>query len=249
MQCPNCKNMIPNTANVCGYCGSRLREPMPVATAYILPVPPAPVSRKRSIPVWAWIVGIFLWLGMILVLVWAVFFSNININLGSSNQPKLTGIASQPPQQTPEQKEAIQVTVEAVKNSGGTIPTLRILSDKQGTADSVRFAKDQEIFVTWGWCATTRELLLQNMDHVTISFIFDGRTLPLDDFFKSETVQDDSKNCRVYSGVIHSWPVGQHTFEYLFEYLMETDALINDGYSDIPKGKVSHKTYHITVTP
>lgn len=91
MNCPNCDKEIPNTANVCGYCGTRLRQPAPpsapIAPAYIPPVPPAPVSRKRTIPVWAWIVGIFLCLGITLVLIWAVFFSNININLGSSSPP------------------------------------------------------------------------------------------------------------------------------------------------------------------
>ena len=264
MQCPNCQNTVPDTANVCGYCGTRLRvpastqpppqppsqpiaapPPAPVAPAYIPPVPSGPGPQKRAIPVWAWIIGIFLCLGMTLILIWAVFLSSINFNLGASNRPNPTGIANQTPQQTPEQKETIQITVEAVETSGGTIPTLRILSDEQGTGDSVKFAKDQDVFVFWGWCTSTRELLLQNMDHITISFIFDGKTLPLDDFYKSETVQDDGKNCRLYSGVIRSWPVGQHTFEYL----METDALISDGFSDIPKGKVSQKTYRISVTP
>ena len=117
MQCPNCQNTVPDTANVCGYCGTRLRAPAPpptpvqpppqppsqpiaapppapIAPAYIPPASTAPVLRKRTIAVWVWIVGI----GMAFAVIWAVFFSNININLGSAQptSPPTTAIQSQP---------------------------------------------------------------------------------------------------------------------------------------------------------
>jgi hypothetical protein len=39
MNCPNCGKQIPDTAKVCGYCGTRLQAPVPTKTR---PAPPAP---------------------------------------------------------------------------------------------------------------------------------------------------------------------------------------------------------------
>lgn len=39
MKCPNCSNEVPDTANVCGYCGQRLKSAAP---------PPQPVYAKPA---------------------------------------------------------------------------------------------------------------------------------------------------------------------------------------------------------
>ena len=112
MQCPNCQQVVPDTANVCGYCGTRLRAPAPIQSppptppaagsvqaapplpapvqptplpqpVYIPPVPPALAPRRRGIPIWLWIIAILFCLFVTAVLVWVVFFSDINIVLGS----------------------------------------------------------------------------------------------------------------------------------------------------------------------
>lgn len=55
MQCPNCKQIVPDAANVCGYCGQRLRASQPAQPPSAVPPPAAPVQsedlsapRKRS---------------------------------------------------------------------------------------------------------------------------------------------------------------------------------------------------------
>jgi len=143
MQCPNCQNTVPDTANVCGYCGTRLRAPAPVqplsqpvtppqpvqtpsppvAPVYIPPVSPAPVAQRKKLSIWAWIFGIFLCLGVTLVLIWAVFFSNININFGPTQPtyPPTISVQSQP-QSTPIPPEPTSV-VEPTKTTAPPKPT------------------------------------------------------------------------------------------------------------------------------
>jgi hypothetical protein len=45
MQCPNCQNTVPNTANVCGYCGHRLKSSVPQAST---PAEPPPSPKKKN---------------------------------------------------------------------------------------------------------------------------------------------------------------------------------------------------------
>ncbi|MBI3168974.1 MAG: zinc-ribbon domain-containing protein [Chloroflexi bacterium] len=54
MNCPNCGNEVPETANVCGYCGHRFQRPAPTSSPQVnlASMPP----KKTSLPKWAWIV-------------------------------------------------------------------------------------------------------------------------------------------------------------------------------------------------
>ena len=265
MNCPNCSQEVPDTANVCGYCGTRLRQPAPppapVAPAYTPPLPPAPVSRKQTIPVWAWIVGIFLCLSITLILIWAVFFSNIKIDLGSSqpaspptaviqSQPQNTSIPPEPtkvvimPSKTsppPTQKPRVQV--EPINpNDKGDLPSLVSLSNDQ---NRIEFSSSQTLYISWGWCATTPAIKEQNLEHITISFLFNNEAIPLSQFYSYESKNKDGLFCRSYHGIIRAWPVGQ----FNFEFLMTTDEPINDGISDFPKGEIVRRTYTLNITP
>ena len=76
MQCPNCNNSVPETANVCGYCGHRLKGSVPQApTPAEHPPSPKPAARpaavqpaspKKGIPTWVRMLG---GIGMIAVLI------------------------------------------------------------------------------------------------------------------------------------------------------------------------------------
>ena len=273
MQCPNCQNTVPDTANVCGYCGTRLRTPAPpqppsqpiatpppapIAPVYIPHVPPTPVSGRKKIPVWAWIIGIFLCL---VITAWAVFFSNINIKLGSSQptSPPTTVIQSQP-QNTPIPPEPTKVVIMPSKtsppptqkphvqvesinpNDKGDLPSLVSLANDQ---NRIEFSSSQTLYISWGWCATTPAIKEQNLEHITISFLFNNEAIPLSQFYSYESKNTDGLFCRSYHGIIRAWPVGQ----FNFEFLMTTDELINDGISDFPKGEIVRRTYTLNITP
>ena len=271
MQCPNCQNTVPDTANVCGYCGARLRvpappqvpiqPPAPIAPVYMPPIPPALISTQRKIPIWAWLIGIFLCLGVTLALIWAVFFSNINITYNSSTPNQLPTIAIQSqPQNTPAPPKPPTavvmpsqtsapltpkpfIQVEPINpNDRGDLPGLIALANDQ---NRIELSANQSVYISWGWCATTPAIKQQNLEHITISFFFNRETIPLSQFYVYESKNSSGEFCRAYAGVIRAWPVGLHTFEYL----MTTDAAINDGTSDYPKGEIARHTFTINVSP
>lgn len=276
MQCPNCHSTVPDTANVCGYCGTRLRQPAPPAVpvqppppvpqpvqpvsqpvqppqpAPPTPVPqqvmPSPTARARM-PGWAW--GV---IGGLVVIV-AVFAFLAFSRPGKSNPPAVEQPQAEvptlpPPQEpTPTTQRPTSVptspsgiVVEPINlEDRGDIPTIRSLADERLNID---ISMNQDVVVTWGWCTTTQEILEQNWEHITISFAFDEKPIPSSRFRISDFQDDRELYCRSYSGIVRSWPEGQH----VFEFLMITDETINDGLSDYPQGEIGRWTFYLNVS-
>lgn len=102
MKCPNCSNEVPETANVCGYCGNRLRSATP---------PPQPEVRQAQpasggIPGWMWGLGGLVLVGGIILVAGIVLMSSTGlfapISDNQSNQPTETS-------------EPIQVVITATR--------------------------------------------------------------------------------------------------------------------------------------
>lgn len=280
MQCPNCQNTVPDSANVCGYCGTRLRQPAPLqpppqpppeavaapppvqsspppAPVYTPPVQPAPVSRRRKIPVWIWIIGILLCLCITLALIWAVFFSDITINLGSNIAPSIPPAAVEifepsstpafptaPPEPTPFAPTVVQaIQVEPFDPTRGEdFPSLRSLADDQGV---IHITANTAVKFGWGWCAATPEILDQNFVSLVFKFILDGYEIPLSKMYLFDETKEGNF-CRSYLGLIRTWPVGEHTIEYRREVIQNLD----DGLgTSLPKGDVKTYFHTIIVSP
>jgi len=101
MQCPNCNKVIPDTANVCGYCGHRLKQtaskqtqvgPAPVQQVSHVPSPPDPPVGQAATPprranlgcVWGFISAIAL------VGLGYIFFLSKGVDQPAQNQPQPT---------------------------------------------------------------------------------------------------------------------------------------------------------------
>lgn len=76
MQCPNCQNSVPRSANVCGHCGHRLKGTIPQAPvstpsrsspkpASVQISPPVPMSPKKGTSGWVWGLGGALFVALI----------------------------------------------------------------------------------------------------------------------------------------------------------------------------------------
>jgi hypothetical protein len=235
-------------------------SPAPAPVSRAMPVETAPRPKSRATAIVIRLVVVACVLIVAAAAVWAYFFSDINIMLGSASptvvvsQPQMEVVATsqppaeatpfqQPPTPTSIQKTTSRVSVEPLgPENQGEIPTVGSLKDEQ---NNINISADQAVFITWGWCATTPEILRQNMEHITISFMFNDETLPISQFYKSDSTNSDGQFCQKYSGVIRSWPVGQHTLEYLMIF----DTAVNDGISEYPKGEISHHMYTINVSP
>lgn len=112
MKCTNCGNEIPDTANVCGHCGHRLKGSAPVQSS----LPEVQQTQKSSsgIPGWVWGFGGFVLIGGLILVVGIVLMSSSGLFVPTSNnqsnqpvepvapiQVVITATAPLPPQPSP----------------------------------------------------------------------------------------------------------------------------------------------------
>ncbi len=98
----------------------------------------------------------------------------------------------------------------------------------------------QTVLVSSGWCTTTTEVLDQNFEHITYTWVADGVAVDMSTMYKTDEFQVD-RYCRVFNGLIRLWPLGDH--EIIID--MVFDAPINDGWDTYPAG---HYTDIYTIT-
>lgn len=96
---------------------------------------------------------------------------------------------------------------------------------------TITMDRSRDVMWVYGWCATTKELLAQNWDHISLVFTLDGKEVPLDSFVRLEDNFDEME-CRLYYTLLSDWPGGEHllTTEVTFT------TTINDGLDDYPAG-------------
>ncbi|MBI3168972.1 MAG: zinc ribbon domain-containing protein [Chloroflexi bacterium] len=83
MRCSNCGNEVPETANVCGYCGHRLKTNKPVSTSQ--PETHQVQQTSRGIPGWVWGLGGLLLVGGIVVVAGFIFLGASGLFAPTSN--------------------------------------------------------------------------------------------------------------------------------------------------------------------
>jgi len=258
MLCTNCGSEVPDTAKVCGHCGHRLRE---VQTPVFPPVPQQePVPKNKT---WIWIVlgiGGILCLLAVLVIA-AVIFLPLNINLGTEPIPPATQAPTIQPLPT-------ATTVIVVHPSATEVPTkspsstpnpplIKFEPWRQGeTAKGlydlgtenppgtwmVNISANTPVMISQGWCATTQAILQQNLQELQIHVFLDG-----DEVIGSLPWLSWTNNkgwpCRSHRAVIRSWPAGKHTI--IYQVILS--QRINDGKADYEGAIID--TFTINVSP
>lgn len=93
----------------------------------------------------------------------------------------------------------------------------------------------------YGWCATTPELVEDNLANMKVEFIVEDTVVPLSQFetFDSLQTNDDGTEifCRTYATVVYNWPGGLNTLETRITFLEP----INDGMGDFDAGTITFK--------
>jgi hypothetical protein len=97
----------------------------------------------------------------------------------------------------------------------------------------------------WGgiWCASTKEVLADNLKSIQYKFVLDGKDVPSDQMAVFET---PSQNlfCHLIYTALSDWPAGEHHLSTT----MTMTKKVNDGQSDYPPGDYV-LDYSVFVTP
>jgi len=75
MKCAHCGKEVPDSAKVCGYCGTKLEKPSVMQPKKVVNPPQENiVSKMRKIPVWMWVLAV-------IVIAGVVFFSIFEVSI------------------------------------------------------------------------------------------------------------------------------------------------------------------------
>ncbi len=107
---------------------------------------------------------------------------------------------------------------------------------------TIALTETQPVLWGYGWCATSRAILRDNLDKMVIEFFVNGAPVPAEQFNVSDYETDDWQ-CRSFLTVIDDWPSG--TTVEIETRITFTEA-INDGRFDFPAGE-KRLVYRVTV--
>jgi C-terminal processing protease CtpA/Prc len=93
----------------------------------------------------------------------------------------------------------------------------------------------------FGWCATSQEILEQNLSQIVMNFTLNGKVVPVDKIAAvDQNVKDANGNniwCRTATLVPDKWPSGEHHLETEITF----KSKINDGMTDYPAGAIKNE--------
>ena len=114
---------------------------------------------------------------------------------------------------------------------------------KPGTLTfTVKITNDKPTYFDYGWCTTTKEILKQNFEHITVSLYFNEQELGTDVVHPVSYTRTDGLVCLDIGVLMSDWPAGN----YKLESAVTFDEKINDGLDDYEAGDYIHQ-YNVTV--
>jgi C-terminal processing protease CtpA/Prc len=103
---------------------------------------------------------------------------------------------------------------------------------KPGSFDyTIQLKESQPLLWVWGWCANSKQTLEDNYNQIELSFVLDGKDIPLKDFYAFNN-EGNGQFCRFYIGELTDWPSGEHHLSTTVKFKNP----INDGSADYPAG-------------
>lgn len=104
---------------------------------------------------------------------------------------------------------------------------------KPGTLTfTAKVNNDQPVYFSYGWCATSKEILQQNYQHITVELYFNGDKLGSDVVHSFAYTTAEGMFCGDFGVLLSDWPPG----EYRMEAIAAFDDTINDGLADYEAG-------------
>jgi hypothetical protein len=113
---------------------------------------------------------------------------------------------------------------------------------------TVNSQPDVPIVWHWGWCATTDEILQQNLTQINVIFEADGYVIPKDQL-ASETYESTDTTyqgwkCQDYLTILRDWKPGTYTLKQTINF----SSTINDGKVTFEAGSM-FREYTVNISP
>jgi len=168
--------------------------------------------------------------------------------LGLDEEPR--PVATPRPVETPEAGPRIGSVVESEAAMGDLAPWLQELAEESYDETSqagetyiytVYLETSQDVLWVYGWCASSKEVLRQNWENITLVFTLGIEEVPLSRFATTE-VGVATDECRLYYALVTDWPDGEYVLTT--EVTFETE--IDDGTDVYPAG-THYELYLVSV--
>src|SRR5271157_73057 len=95
----------------------------------------------------------------------------------------------------------------------------------------VALSSTDQVLWTYGWCATTADILNTDLKSIQLKFTLDGQDVPVGEFATDDSPQN-GQQCHTIYVALSNWPVGQHHITTTATFTSK----INDGTSDYSPG-------------
>ena len=96
---------------------------------------------------------------------------------------------------------------------------------------TVGLSSTDQVLWTYGWCATTTDILNTDLKSIQVKFTLDGQDVPASEFATDDSPQN-GQQCHTLYVALSNWPVGQHHITTTATFTNK----INDGTSDYAPG-------------
>ncbi len=114
---------------------------------------------------------------------------------------------------------------------------------KPGTLKfTANVTNEKPVYFSYGWCATTEDILRQNFEHIGVKIFLNDAELGSDAVHTFVYSLTNGQFCGDVGILTYDWPAG----EYQLKAVATFDAKINDGMSDYNPGDYVYE-YNVTV--
>ena len=157
-----------------------------------------------------------------------------------------------PPAELEESQPRIGSILESQVALAAGTPSLQELAEEEYEENSqagetytytIFLDESQDLIWAYGWCATTKEILKDNWENITVDSSVNGYEVPLSKFAATE-YGGEGLECRLYYALVTDWPEGTHTLLNEVTFDME----LYDGTDTFPAG-THYYEYVVTVAP
>jgi hypothetical protein len=170
--------------------------------------------------------------------------------VGLDEQPEEQQGEPTPPAELEKSQPRIGSILESQTALAAGVPWLQELAEEEYDETSqagetytytISLDESQDLLWVYGWCATTKELLKENWEQITVDSTINRQEVPLSRFAVLD-VGSEGEECRLYYALVTDWPEGKHTLinEVTF------DQEIFDGTDTFEAG-THYYQYEVTV--